>query len=47
MWLVIFGSNGLMETAFPPVDLEDYLERRGFILLGKVEEVLRWKDTEN
>ena len=33
-WLVIFGGDGLMETAFPPEDMDDYIERRGFVLLG-------------
>jgi hypothetical protein len=47
VWLVIFGSKGLMETAFPPIDPEDYLERRGFVLLGRIEEVLRWKESES
>ena len=43
-WLIIFGEGGLMETAFPPVDMDGYLERRGFILLGRIEEVLEWKN---
>jgi hypothetical protein len=47
IWLVIFGSQGLMETAFPPVDMEDYAERRGFVLLGQIEEVMRWKESES
>lgn len=46
-WLVIFGANGLMETAFPPINLEDYSERRGFVLLGQVDEVLQWKESES
>jgi len=41
LWLVIFGLKGLMETAFPPADLDDYLDRRGFVLLGRIDEVLR------
>lgn len=45
IWLVIFGAHGLMETAFPPIDMEDYSERRGFVLLGRIAEVLRWKDS--
>ena len=27
LWLGVFGSKGLMETAFPPVNMDDYLER--------------------
>ncbi len=38
------GGGGLMETAFPPVDMDDYIERRGFILLERIEEVLEWKN---
>ena len=41
-WLVIFGAGGVMETAFPPRDIDDYLDRRGFVLLGIIEEVLKW-----
>lgn len=46
-WLVIFGEGGLMETAFPPVDMDDYIERRGFVLLDSIEEVLKWTEAEN
>ena len=31
-----------METAFPPQNIDEYIERRGFIFLGHVEEVLQW-----
>ena len=31
-----------METAFPPENMDEYLATRGFVLLGRVEEVLRW-----
>ena len=41
-WLVLFGTGGLMETAFPPENMDDYLARRGFVLLGRIEEVLKW-----
>jgi hypothetical protein len=41
-WLVIFGSGGVMETAFPPRDIDDYLYRRGFVRVGIIEEVLKW-----
>lgn len=46
-WLVIFGGGGLMETAFPPEDMDDYIERRGFVLLGRIDEVLKWEEEEN
>lgn len=46
-WLVIFGPDGLMGTAFPPEEVDEYLERRGFILLAGVEEVLKWTDGES
>ena len=41
-WLVIFGEGGGMETAFPPDDMDEYLERRGFVFIGRIEEVLKW-----
>lgn len=41
-WLIIFGPGGLMETAFPPEDMDDYLNKRGFIFIGPVKEVLTW-----
>ena len=41
-WLVIFGAGGVMETAFPPGNIDDYLEHRGFVPLGRIEEVLKW-----
>lgn len=40
MWLIIFGGDGIMETAFPPDDLTDYLTKRGFVPLGRMEEVI-------
>ena len=39
MWLVIFGEDGILETAFPPGNLSDYLTKRGLVLLGHLEEV--------
>ncbi len=39
--------GGLMETAFPPEDMDDYIERRGFVLLGRIDEVLKWAEEEN
>ena len=41
-WLVIFGPSGVMETAFPPEDIDDYLSKRGFIFVGQIKEVLKW-----
>jgi hypothetical protein len=41
-WLVIFSREGIMETAFPPEEIEPYLARRGFVLAGRIKEVLRW-----
>jgi hypothetical protein len=41
-WLVIFGRDGVMETAFPPENMDGYLAARGFVVLGHLEEVLRW-----
>jgi hypothetical protein len=41
-WLIVFGAGGVMETAFPPEDMDGYLERRGFVFLGHVREILRW-----
>jgi hypothetical protein len=41
-WLVIFGAGGVMETAFPPMDIDDYLYHRGFVWVGMIEEVLKW-----
>jgi hypothetical protein len=38
-WLVIFGEDGVLETAFPPDDMADYLTKRGFVSLGRLEEV--------
>jgi hypothetical protein len=38
-WLVIFDRDGILETAFPPDDLVTYLEKRGFVLLGKMQEI--------
>lgn len=40
-WIVIFSKDGIMETAFPPRGIDDYIEKRGFKLVGKIREVLR------
>ena len=43
-WLVIFGTGGVMETAFPPENIDHYLGHRGFVPLGRIEEVLKWTE---
>jgi hypothetical protein len=40
-WLVMFGLNGVMETAFPPTDPEEYLADPRFQYLGKMEELTK------
>lgn len=39
-WLVIFSMAGIMETAFPPDDIDDYLTQPGFIEIGTIQELL-------
>lgn len=39
-WLVMFGLDGVMETAFPPTDPEHYLSDPRFQYLGTMQEVL-------
>jgi hypothetical protein len=39
-WLVMFGLDGVMETAFPPTDPEQYLSDPRFHYLGTMQEVL-------
>ena len=39
-WLVIFDQSGLVETAFPPDDIDRYLAKRGFQYLATREEIL-------
>ncbi|MFB6274069.1 MAG: hypothetical protein ABEL51_14360 [Salinibacter sp.] len=41
-WLALFSSNGIMETAFPPAAMDDYLDARGFVELGTLREVMSW-----
>lgn len=41
-WLIIFGEGGVMETAFPPEDTDEYLGRRGFAFLGQIGEIWKW-----
>lgn len=40
-WLTIFNLAGIMETAFPPDDIEGYLAQAGFTEMGMVEEFLK------
>ena len=39
-WLVISTKDGVIETAFPPDAIDEYLSRRGFVLIGMVLEML-------
>lgn len=39
-WLVMTDENGILETAFPPDDSENYLASPNFNYLGRLEEVL-------
>lgn len=39
LWLIIFGWDGIMETAFPPDDLADYLRIHAFGLLGRRKDI--------
>jgi hypothetical protein len=40
-WLVISTKEGVVETAFPPDDMVDYLRKRGFALIGTIREMLK------
>lgn len=40
LWLIILSATGMMETAFPPKDLLNYLQRRNFVYLGKMSEMI-------
>lgn len=39
-WLVVFSLRGLMETAFPPHDIDAYLAQPGFTEVGTIEELV-------
>ena len=41
VWLVMFGMNGVMETAFPPDDPVAYFEDPKYRLLGPIQEFLQ------
>ncbi|MCB0153236.1 MAG: hypothetical protein KDF65_00470 [Anaerolineae bacterium] len=38
-WLVMIGLDGVIETAFPPDDAEEYLADPAFIYVGVMEEL--------
>jgi hypothetical protein len=38
-WLVLISAKGIMETAFPPDDLQDYLIQNNYVFLGKLKEL--------
>lgn len=38
-WLIIVTRAGIIETAFPPDAIEEYLYRRGFVAIGTIREV--------
>lgn len=39
-WLVIFDAYGVLETAFPPNNMDRYLQTPGFEYIGTIEELL-------
>ncbi len=39
-WLVMFSLAGVMETAFPPTDVSEYLSDPRFQYLGTIQELL-------
>ena len=39
-WLVMFRPDGILETAFPPTDVSDYVRQHCFLLLGRMREVM-------
>ena len=39
-WLAIFSRDGIIETAFPPGDIEAHLGQAGFTEIGTIAEVL-------
>lgn len=40
-WLVIFDGQGILETAFPPTNMNEYLNTHGFLCIGTVGELLQ------
>ncbi len=41
LWLAMFGMDGVMETAFPPDEPENYFQDPRYRLVGKLEDILR------
>ncbi len=39
-WLVLISAKGMMETAFPPEDLQEYISKNKYVLLGKLKEIV-------
>lgn len=39
-WLALISAKGIMETAFPPDDLRDYILQSKYVFLGKLKELL-------
>jgi hypothetical protein len=42
IWLVMFGLNGVMETAFPPDEPDHYFTSdRRYIFIGEIKELIQ------
>lgn len=41
LWLVMVGTDGILETAFPPEDPDTYLSNSAFTYLGILENLLK------
>lgn len=41
LWLVMIGIDGILETAFPPEDPDNYLSNPNFVFIGILEELLK------
>jgi hypothetical protein len=41
LWLVMIGTDGILETAFPPEDPSNYVSNPNFICIGILEELLK------
>jgi hypothetical protein len=39
-WLVLISAKGIMETAFPPDDRQDYIAQSKYVFLGKLKELI-------
>ncbi|NUO80274.1 hypothetical protein HUU05_09380 [candidate division KSB1 bacterium] len=39
-WLVLINAKGMMETALPPDDLQEYISKNKHVLLGKLQEIV-------